>query len=58
MPLGVVSGIGRWMDHGVLDGVYVPQEEGSVLGFFVSIGLNGRMVYFLHRNVFKSCVKN
>ena len=35
----MVSGVGR--GTGVLDGVYVPKEEGRFGGFFVPIGLNG-----------------
>jgi len=32
MPFELVSGVGRGM--GVLDGVYVPQDKGKVLGVF------------------------
>ena len=39
MSFRVVIGVGRGM--GVLDGVYIPQGEGEVSGFFASISMNG-----------------
>jgi len=44
---GVVSGVGGRMD--VLDRVHVPQGEGAVLGFVVSIGFNGVLQSHLGR---------
>jgi len=37
-------------------GLHAPRGKGH-FGFFVPIGLNGRMAYFLHRNAFDSCEK-
>jgi len=52
----VVSGVGGGM--GVLDKGPGAPGKGRFGGFFCPIGLNRRMAYFLHKNVFDLCVKS